>query len=127
MKKLVFSTLAVALLAGCASSDTSNIHNDREGHVPNIVRIKYRIDSVDVGLPSFEYLNTSRSSFVRGAWYDGSNRYMVIDLSGTYYHYCRMPRVIWNNFQIADSFGKAYNKMIKGRFDCRIGTIPSYK
>src|SRR6476469_7155040 len=40
--------------------------------------VKYRSTQVDVGTLDFEYLDTSGSSFVEGAWYDSSNEYMII-------------------------------------------------
>jgi KTSC domain len=94
---------------------------------PNhIVWVKYRQTPVNVADRCFEYLDTSRSSFITGAWYDGSNSYMVIGLRGTYYHYCRMPSNAWNAFRAADSFGRHYNAFIKGNFDCRLGGVPVY-
>ena len=91
-----------------------------------VVRVKYRATPVDVADPRFDYLDTSRSSFVNGAWYDESNMYMVIGLKGTYYHYCRMPLNAWDSFRSADSFGRHFNRFIKGRFDCRLGGVPDY-
>ena len=92
----------------------------------HVVWVKYRQTPVDVADPRFEYLDTSRSSFITGAWYDSSNFYMVIGLRGTYYHYCRMPRNAWNSFQVADSLGRHYNAFIKGNYDCRLGGVPVY-
>ena len=92
----------------------------------HLIIVKYRATPVDVADPRFEYLDTSRSSFVTGAWYDESNTYMVIGLKRTYYHYCRMPRNAWDSFRSADSFGRHFNMFIKGRFDCRLGGVPDY-
>jgi hypothetical protein len=36
----------------------------------NYVKVKYSEDPVDIGHPRFGYLDTSKSSFIRGAWYD---------------------------------------------------------
>ena len=92
----------------------------------HLVWIKYRPTPVDLADPRFEFLDTSRSSFVTGAWYDESNSYMVIGLKGTYYHYCRMPRYAWDSFRSSDSFGRHYNRFIKGQYDCRLGGVPDY-
>lgn len=92
----------------------------------NFVTIKYRNDPVDLANPDFEYLDTSGSSFIRGAWYDSSNQYMVIKLDDTYYHYCDMPSSAWNQFQSASSFGTHYKSYIKGNYDCRKSHIPDY-
>lgn len=95
-------------------------------HQANFVIIKYRSNKVDIVDPRFETVDTSESSFVRGAWYDAGNSYMVINLSGTYYHYCGMPSGIWEGFKGAGSFGSYYNSVINGRFDCRYNPVPEY-
>ena len=59
-------------------------------------------------------------------WYDAPNRYFLIDLKGTLYHYCRFPRGVWEEFKRAVSYGQYYNAQIKGSYDCRLGGIPSY-
>lgn len=92
----------------------------------NYVNIKYRTDTVDIGAKYFESLNTSKSSFIRGAWYDSGNKYMVINLNGTYYHYCGLPSNTWSSFKVANSFGTYYNKSIKGSYDCRVNFVPNY-
>jgi len=101
----------------------------REGsqYAPNYVYVKYRDGLVDIANPRFEYLDTSKSSWVRGAWYDDDNQYMIINLSGTNYHYCGIPASIWNSFKLTDSFGSFYNSHIKGRYDCRIYPVPQYE
>lgn len=91
----------------------------------NYVSIKYRSDKVDVS--SFEYLNTSKSSNVRWAWYDKYNNYMIINLDWTNYHYCRLPDNIRNKFKLAESFWTYYISYIKWNYDCRLWWLPSYK
>lgn len=88
------------------------------------VNVKYRDDMVDIGNPRFEALDTSKSSFINGAWYDSGNEYMIIKLDSTYYHYCELPETVWNTFKKADSFGSYYNSSIKNKYDCREGHIP---
>ena len=66
------------------------------------VNVKYRDDKVNISASNFEPLNKSDST-VKGAWYDSSNEYMVIKLSGTYYHYCGMPNSAWRDFSSASS------------------------
>ncbi|MBT3705074.1 KTSC domain-containing protein [Candidatus Peregrinibacteria bacterium] len=51
---------------------------------------------------------------------------MVINLNGTYYHYCGMPSSAWSSFERADSFGTYYNKYIEGDYDCRYNYVPTY-
>lgn len=96
-------------------------------HAEEWLVIKYRSSPVDVDKPYFEKLDTSKSSLVRGAWYDAENEYMIINLGGTNYHYCGLDEETWKTFTASASFGTAYNAYIKGRFDCRINPVPVYK
>ncbi len=100
--------------------------NDSNENNSEYVDIKYREDSVDVSTPEWEYLDTSRSSWIEGARYDEEERYMIINLQGTNYHHCNLPRSTWESFKNADSFGSDYNSYIKGNFDCRDYTVPGY-
>ena len=99
--------------------------------IPNILfaetllTIKYRPDPVDIDKPYFEYFNTS-SSFIRDAWYDKANKYMIVNLAGTNYHYCGLDSSTWQEFKNAESYGSFYRSTIKGNFDCRIFPVPEY-
>jgi hypothetical protein len=96
------------------------------GHTPQYVTVRYRSDPVDLAHPAFEYLDTAGSSLVGGAWYDSSTGYMVIRLSGAFYHYCGVPSAVWSAFGGADSFGSFYNASIKGRYGCEGVDVPDY-
>lgn len=89
------------------------------------VKVKYRDDKVNVRTDNFEPLGTSDYT-VKGAWYDSSNRYLVIKLNSTYYHYCSMPDSVWSGLQSASSPYRYYQDEIKGNYDCRINPIPEY-
>ena len=84
--------------------------------------VKYR--ATPVCLDAMQYADTSKSSWIRGAWYDVKNAYLVISSNGTLYHYCRVPDGVWTGLQGAASHGKYFNANIKGRFDCRLGGPP---
>jgi hypothetical protein len=123
-RRIIFASIAVILFTAVFVTEAALPGEGiRSNH---LVWVKYRQTPVNVADPRFEYLDTSRSSFVTGAWYDSSNFYMVIGLRGTYYHYCRMPRNVWDSFREADSFGRHFNPFIKGNYDCRLGGVPSY-
>jgi len=89
------------------------------------VKIKYRDDKVNISASNFEPLDKSDST-VKGAWYDNGNEYMVIKLSGTYYHYCGMPSSTWSGFKSTSSPYEYYQDSIKGNFDCRVNPVPRY-
>ncbi len=92
----------------------------------NFVSIKYRHSPVDIDNGYFKCIDTNKSSFVRGACYDKTNKYMIISLRGTNYHYCGLDGKTWNDFKHAKSFGRYYNMNIKGGYDCRTNPIPNY-
>lgn len=90
------------------------------------VKIKYRDDKVNISSSNFEQLDKSDST-VKGAWYDSGNEYMVINLGGTYYHYCGMPSSAWGDFKAGSSPYDYYQDSIKGSFDCRENPVPRYE
>ncbi len=133
MRKLVFLLLSLIVLSSCSgttsyTSDYSinNNTSKAESRYSDYVNIKYRKDSVDIANLRFEELDTSKSSWIRDAWYDEDNQYMIINLNGTYYHYCGIPNSSWDTFKRANSFGSHYNSSIEGRYDCRTNYIPQY-
>jgi hypothetical protein len=56
---------------------------------------------------------------------------MLIQLKGTWYHYCELPEITYSQFLAADSMGRYFNSNIKGTgkdgpFDCRTKKAPAY-
>jgi hypothetical protein len=96
------------------------------GHVPIWVTVKYRATPIDIASPRFDSLGPTSSSLVTTAYYDTSNRYMIIVLQGTAYHYCDVPSGLWSAFRSAASLGRFYNSQVKGQYDCRAGFVPEY-
>ena len=88
------------------------------------VFVKYR---GVVDLAPFQCETATRSSFIRRVCYDKRERYMLIGLNGTYYHYCEIGAEVVSNLMTADSMGRYYNDVIKGSFDCRVNRMPTYK
>jgi hypothetical protein len=77
-----------------------------------------------VNLKNFDCIGIS-SSLVHRICYRNKAQYLVVLLNQTYYHYCRIPPPIVEQWLKADSKGKFYLTNIKGNFDCRLGGIPS--
>lgn len=92
----------------------------------NLVHIKYRPDPVDIDNGYFKCIETEKSSFIQGACYDNTNKYMIINLKGTNYHYCSLDVGTWQGFKVASSFGRYYHRYIKGEFDCRVFPVARY-
>ncbi|MBR1124550.1 KTSC domain-containing protein [Bradyrhizobium lablabi] len=92
------------------------------------VDVKYR---GIVDLRPFACTETPRSSFIQRVCYDKLQSYMLINLRGTYYHYCELPPEVFSAFLAAPSMGIFYNQRIKGTgsdgpFDCRTHRMPTY-
>lgn len=103
------SVLFLFLILGQASAET--------------VFVKYR---GPVDLAPFKCETVTRSSLVRRVCYDSREQYMIINLQGTYYHYCEIDSRTVGQLLGAESKGRFYIAVIKGRFDCRIGRVPAY-
>ena len=88
------------------------------------VIVKYR---GPVDLKPFSCETVSRSSLVKRVCYDRKERYMIINLQGTYYHYCGIDAGTVSSLLGASSMGRYYNAAIKGNFDCRINKMPAYR
>lgn len=129
LKYLLIIGIIISLYIGFNLIESYNIKNEGNNEEKsyeqnnlnklNYVEIKYKEDKVNLNNNSFEYLDTSKSSWIRGAWYDSQEKYMIIDLNGTKYNYYGMPNNVWEAFKRADSFGTFYNKNIKGIYDYR--------
>lgn len=87
------------------------------------VFVKYR-GPVDLARMSCESI--TRSSFINRLCYDAKEKYVVVALDSTYYHYCGVPADTVANWRAAESMGRFYNAEVKGRFDCRQGHVPKY-
>lgn len=92
------------------------------------VTVKYR---GPVPLDTFACATVDRSSLVERVCYDGAQRYMVILLKGTYYHYCEIGQGTVDALLAAESMGRYFNANIRGSgsdgpFDCRTHRLPGY-
>jgi uncharacterized membrane protein len=91
-------------------------------HAETVI-VKYR-GTVD--LSHFNCQTVTRSSLVKRLCYDPKERYVIVNLTGTYYHYCEVPSSAIDAWKDATSMGSFYNAEIKGRFDCRNARVPQY-
>ena len=80
------------------------------------VYVKYR---GEVDLDGFKCTWT-QSSFVNRICYLEESHYLLVSLSGPYYHYCGVPERLFESWISASSKGRFYNTYVKGRYDCRL-------
>jgi KTSC domain len=73
------------------------------------------------------HMPIARSSFIQRVCYDASNSYMLINLNGTWYHYCEIGPGMVSSLLAAESMGRFYNVSIKGNFDCWTHRVPDYQ
>lgn len=114
MRPIVLLTFAALVFPGVVLAET--------------VTVKYR---GPVSLDTFECQDVTDSSFIERVCFDQANSYMVISLSGTYYHYCEIGQDVVQGLLTATSKGRFFNTEIKGsgtdnRYDCRTHAIPEY-
>lgn len=109
MKNLV---LAFGILVAASSASLAEV-----------VDVKYR---GPVPLDAFTCPALKKSSLVSRICYDASEQYLIVQLRKTYYHYCMLPTIVFDEWLAAPSLGKFYTAEIKGAYDCREATPPVY-
>lgn len=126
----VQATLIVVAIAVAATGGflyfKHTLDNKREND--KYIAVQYRPDKIDVTTDNFIRLDpvSLRDYNVGGAWYDEGERYMIIKLRDKYYHYCAMPKNIWNGLNNTRHLYNYYKDKIKGNYDCRVHTVPTY-
>jgi hypothetical protein len=86
------------------------------------VNVKYQ---GPVSLDTFDCAPIKASSLVKRLCYDPARSYLVVDLDGTYYHYCAVDPGTVEAWRSASSLGGFYNSNVKGgTFDCRDHGVP---
>lgn len=89
------------------------------------IYVKYK-GIVDVDNGHFSELKLKKSSLIKSMYYDKENKYLLVQLKKTYYHYCAIPNNVVSNWGASQSLGKYYNAYIRGNYDCRLYPQPSY-
>jgi hypothetical protein len=109
----IFILAAFALVSHAATAET--------------VQVKYH---GAVSLDSFACADVNEYTDVARICYDKAERYMVIRLKNTYYHYCEIDAATVQGLQSARSKRDFFESRIRGTgkdgpFDCRTKPIPS--
>lgn len=82
-----------------------------------------------VSLDAFACTEVKEGSDVSRICYDKAERYMIIQLRTTYYHYCEIDAATMQGLQTAASKRQFFEARIRGSgsdgpFDCRTHPIP---
>ena len=112
--------------SGGTSSNSSGTNSN--SNCPKI-SVKYRTKgTVPICANTFSGL-PSPNGDVRGAYFDSGNNYMIVNLNGTNYHYCRFPNNVWREWSNQSNKYTYYDRNIRGGYDCRDGGgryVPDY-
>lgn len=90
------------------------------------ITVKYRDTPVDIDNGHFEQVHLKESSLVKSIYFDARGKYLLVNLRGTYYHYCGITASLVDSWRKSESLGAYYNEHIQGNYDCRANPVPSY-
>lgn len=112
MKKILLYILITIALSACKKYKCNTINSDFQTfeeakNVINNTRFKYCDD-----------IKTSKSSWIRSASYYSCDKkvgFLIISTDVKDYTHKNVPIEMWHEFKNADSYGKYYNRNLKGR------------
>ena len=73
---------------------------------------------VDLAPFQCETMAARNSPNVRRICYDEKRQYVLVSLSGVWYHYCGVPPTTVSEWRRSTSKGRYYNDHIRNGFDC---------
>lgn len=114
--KLFYSFLMLLLVA-CGGGDCNELPKNYSSYDEAIQKIK----SADFDLE--ESVNTSKSSWIRGAEYyscDGISGFLILQTDNDNYIYSGVTREIWQDFKNAESLGNFYHQRIKNKYQFKL-------
>jgi hypothetical protein len=113
MKNLIFYLTCSLSLVAYGQTDCNKLQSNFSTYNEAMSKIKSTKFTIS------DNVNTSRSSWVRGASFyscDAKKGYFIIYTDTRNYIYKDLPISIWNGFKSASSFGSYYDKNIKNRY-----------
>ena len=105
------------ILISCTSSDCSTLPSSFKSYAESLNIVEY------TSFNFTNYVDTSKSSWVRGAnYYSCDNRtgFLIINTDSHNYIHQSVPLAVWKGFTKANSFGSFYNQNIKGRYQLQL-------
>jgi len=112
----IFQIIAIALFSlfyNCTGGDCEQLPANYSSYAEAIQTIQ------SAHFKIAESINTSKSSWIRGASYyscDGNTGFFIIKTDRGDYIHSNMPIDIWEEFKNAKSYGSYYNQFIKHRY-----------
>lgn len=100
-----------AVVVGCALVAVSG------AAMADRVYVKSR-GEVDLAPFQCESIPARNSPNVRRICYDADRQYVLVSLSGVWYHYCGVPPATVSEWRRSSSKGRFYNDHIRSGFDC---------
>ena len=117
MLKSLLHIFTLIIFISCQSNDCEQLPSSFQSHEEGVSKV------LDSSFTLEDELDTSKSSWIRGAQYfscDSNIGFLVINTDSSIYIHQAVPLSIWEGFKDASSFGSYYNRNLKGRFKLRI-------
>jgi len=111
LKPFFFSSLL--FLGACSGTDCDQLPKKYSSYTEAVKTIKSAHFKME------ESINTSKSSWVRGAEYyscDGATGFFILKTDKQDYLYSGVPSETWQGFKTAESFGSYYDHNIKHKY-----------
>ncbi len=77
-----------------------------------------------LNLDRFDCEWVTDSPLIERICYQTTTNYLLLNLAGTYVHYCRIAPGIVNGLRQNPEKERYFNQFIKARYDCRAGGVP---
>jgi len=117
MNKIFLLASFVILLGSCSGDDCDQLPKSYSSYDDAVKTIKATHFKIQ------ETVNTSKSSWVRGASYyscGGSSGFFILKTDKQEYLYSGVPVDTWNGFKNAESFGSYFDYNIKHNFSFKL-------
>ncbi len=130
-KRPVVALFIAILIAGIAAYNVllPSANEEEAGQECSYVSVRYRTNGrIPICDNTFSTLPNTDGQ-LRRAYFDAQNNYMIVNLSGTNYHYCRFPNNVWREWSNQSNKYTYYVRNIRGNYDCRDGGgryVPDY-
>lgn len=118
MKKIFIQIILILLVLQCK----------KNAPIPNEFRsyseAQYIVQSADLSIQEeAETDGKSKNNWIREAKYFANDRnrgYLIINMKGKDYIFDELPYSVWEQFKNSEDLGKAYHRLIKGRYNLKL-------